>query len=406
MATNTKGKSPFYPGQPVPVELFIGRSGQIEHILKRGAAQAAAGKPVSLFIQGEYGIGKSSIAGYVQYVAEKEYGLHSIYAALGGCETLEDVGAKVLEATVLSGGLNPSRSEQVRDWLAKYIGEQNFFGFTVHAEALKKDASTIASGMLPFLGEVHRRMKESGTKGVFLVLDEINGITSNPKFSHMIKSLVDMNALSREPVPLLLMLCGVEERRREMIRHHQPVDRIFDVIEIEPMGKQEMRDFFVRAYESVGLKVEEEALQHLVHYSAGFPKIMHLVGDNAYWVDRDGIVDKQDALQGVVLSAEEVGRKYVDQQVYRALRSADYHSIFKKIAKLGPDKMSFTKSEVSSGLSETEKRKFNNFLQKMKKLKVLRSGDIQGEYIFNVRMVRLYIWLQSTAQRSSVSASS
>ena len=54
MAASTKGKSPFYPGQPVPVELFVGRSAQIERIMTRGVAQVAAGKPVSMFIQGEY----------------------------------------------------------------------------------------------------------------------------------------------------------------------------------------------------------------------------------------------------------------------------------------------------------------------------------------------------------------
>jgi hypothetical protein len=40
-------------------------------------------------------------------------------------------------------------------------------------------------------------------------------------------------------------------------------------------------------------------------------------------------------------------------------------------------------------------RKFNNFLQRMKKLNVIRSGEVQGEYTFNLRMVRLYIWLDS-----------
>jgi len=85
----------------------------------------------------------------------------------------------------------------------------------------------------------------------------------------------------------------------------------------------------------------------------------------------------------------------VDKQVYAALRSADYRSILAKIARMGPDSMSFSKSEVASGLTETEKKKFNNFLQKMKTLKVLRSGEVQGEYVFNMRMVRLYIWLQS-----------
>jgi hypothetical protein len=95
------------------------------------------------------------------------------------------------------------------------------------------------------------------------------------------------------------------------------------------------------------------------------------------------------------LAAQEVGQKYVDQQVYRALRSRDYHSILKKIAQASPNEMRFTKAAVASGLTDSEKKKFNNFLQRMKRLNVIRAGDVQGEYVFNHRMVRLYIWLNS-----------
>ncbi len=73
---NMKGKSPFYPGQPVPVELFVGRSDQIKRIMIRGVKQVASGKPVAMYIQGEYGIGKSSIGGFTQWLAEKNDGLH------------------------------------------------------------------------------------------------------------------------------------------------------------------------------------------------------------------------------------------------------------------------------------------------------------------------------------------
>jgi hypothetical protein len=369
--------------------------------MDRGVAQVAAGKPIAIYVQGEYGIGKSSIAGFVQWLAERDHGLHGIYVPLGAAESLEDVGAAVLEATIRSGAFDPKRAEKVRNWLAKYIGEQSLFGFTIHAEVLKKDAPTLASGMLPFLKEILERLRETGVRGVFLVLDEINGITANPKFAHLIKGLVDTNAMSRDPVPLLLMLCGVEDRRREMIHHHQPVDRIFDVVDIEPMSVPEMQDFFNKAFESVQIRVEPGAMEVITEYSAGFPKIMHLVGDAAFWLDQDGIITKDEALQAVVVAAEEVGRKYVDQQVYRALRSKDYHSILGKIAKTGLG-MTFQRAEVAKELTEAERKKFSNFLQKMKKLKVLRSGDVQGEYVFNVRMVRLYIWLDSLRKGSEL----
>ncbi|MBM3744772.1 MAG: ATP-binding protein [Acidobacteria bacterium] len=405
MPDMTKGRSPFYPGQPVPVELFVGRAEQIRRIMERGVGQVAAGKPVAMFVQGEYGIGKSSIAGVVQRLAENGHSLHSIYAPLGGARTLEDVAAAVLEATLRSGAFDASKSERVRNWLAKYIGQQELFGFTLNAAALKQDAPQIAnsSRMLGFLGEVRKRLEDRGVKGVFLALDEINGLTRGADFAHFIKGLVDTNAMSPEPLPLLLMLCGVEERRREMIEKHRPVERIFDVVEIESMRNEETEEFFRRAFDSEGMSVEPKAMGLLVHYSAGFPKIMHLLGDNAYWADRDGVVSAEDAIEAVAMAAEDVGTKYVDQQVYGALRSADYRTILAKIARLDPSELSFTKGDIEAGLTQTQKLKLNNFLQKMKRLKVLRSGELRGEYVFTNRMVRLYIWLKS--QRPPAGAS-
>ncbi|MBN1818497.1 MAG: hypothetical protein JW828_14135 [Sedimentisphaerales bacterium] len=274
------------------------------------------GKPVAVFIQGEYGIGKSSITGYLQALAEKQYQLHPIYTPLGGAEMIEDLAQKVLEATLRSGALIPQRAEKLTHWLAKYIGEQSLFGFTIRADALQQDAPSIASGMLPFLNEVYARLRDTGITGIFLALDEINGITRNPKFAHFIKGLVDANALANPPLPLLLVLCGVQDRRREMIEHHEPIERIFDVVEIDPLRPNEVSDFFNRAFSSVNLRIEDDALKSMVHYSAGFPKIMHLVGDAAYWRDMDGVVDYQDAIDAVYMAADEVGKKFVDQQVF------------------------------------------------------------------------------------------
>jgi hypothetical protein len=155
-----------------------------------------------------------------------------------------------------------------------------------------------------------------------------------------------------------------------------------------------MRTFFEKAFDSVQIQVDADALDLMIEYSAGFPKIMHLVGDSAFWLDQDAVISKADALQAVVGAADEVGKKYVDQQVYNALRSKDYRSILNKIAKTGLD-MTFQRAEIAKGLTDAERKKFSNFLQKMKQLKVIRAGGVQGEYVFNVRMVRLYIWLQS-----------
>lgn len=402
MPEHQKGKSPFYPGQPVPAELFVGRARQIRHLLERGAAQVRSGKPIAAFVQGEYGIGKSSIASLVQQVAEREYGLYPIYGQLGGTSRLDEVAEAVLEATIRSGAFEPSRAERIREFLGRYIGEQGIFGISLRLDQLRADAPTLSrpSGILDFLSQVLERLKSTGIGGIMLVLDEINGIAGNEQFAHFIKGLVDANAVARAPLPLFLVVCGVEERRRQMIRCHQPIDRIFDVVEIEALTDAEMSEFFSRAFLSARIAVDDAAMKILTTYSAGFPKIMHLVGDAAFWLDKDDRITAEEAWQAVVVAAEEVGKKYVDQQVYNTLKSADYRSILRKIAASGIS-MEFRRGDVAKGLTPAEARKLNNFLQKMKRLDVIRPGDVKGEWVFNVRMVRLYIWLQAQRQPRS-----
>lgn len=396
METMNKGKSPFYPGQPVPIDFFTGRINEINRLL-RAVKQVELGKPQAVFIQGEYGIGKSSLASFIRFVAEKEHTLLGIHVLLGGAETIEDVVTKTLETILKSQLYKQTASENIRNFLARYIGKQEFFGFSIDFEKLKIDSPNLTKGFLPFLRELFERVKSDNVKGILLILDEINGIAKNSQFSHFIKTLVDENSLSQQPLPLMLVLCGVEERRKELIQHHQPVERIFDIVNVSPMGEAEIKDFYKKSFQSVGMEVEEAALSYFVKFSAGFPKIMHVIGDIVFWMDTDNTIDEHDAIQGIFNAAEEIGKKFVDQQVYRALRSKDYHSILKKLSKENVD-ISFHKSLLEKGLSATERKKLNNFLQRMKKLNVLKSGEERGEYVFNSRLVLLYFKLKSLQQ--------
>lgn len=397
MADSTKGMSPFYPGQPVPIELFVGRLPQISRIMERGVQQTAQGKPTAFYIQGEYGIGKSSLANLIGRAAESDHGLHSIYAPLGGCKNLNDVAISILEATIRSGAYFRTRSEKILEHLSKYIRELKLYGITIDFEALRKDAPNISSpfSILSFLKDIQNRLKDTGITGILLILDEINGVSSNPDFAQFLKGLVDTNAMDKEPLPLVLILCGVEERRRELIKNHQSIDRIFDVIQMDSMSDVEMKEFFKRAFTSAKIEINDDALFFFTTYSSGFPKIMHLIGDAAYWLDNDGVIDKDEAIHAVIVASDEVGKKYVDQQVFKTIKSNDYRSILKKIARVDLTNSSFIRSDIAADLNADEKKKLDNFLQRMKKLKVLKPGDSTGEWIFINRIVQLYISWQN-----------
>ncbi len=348
MSRPLKGRSPFYPGQPVPVELFAGRADKLDEIFQQGVGQVIAGKPIAMFLQGEYGIGKSSIANYAQVEADSEYGLQPIYVSLGSVASVDEVAAKFVEGVLNSRALDPTKGEVVRQFLAQYVGKQDIGGFfALRADQLKADGPQYRGAMLEFLRAIWERLKPNGVRGPFIVVDEINGIAGDPAFSGWIKNLIDTNAVAKVPVPLLLMLCGTEERRAEMIHVYPPVDRLFKPVLIDTMNDDEMAAFFQKAFAQAGMTVEVEALKIINYFSGGFPKIMHLVGESLFFLDRDGVITAEEAREGVERASIEVGTKYVDAQVYAALKSKDYHSILAKLAVLAEQPVSTRGSSPS-----------------------------------------------------------
>ncbi len=386
-----KGQSPFYPGLPVPVDLFVGRKTEIQRI-SRAASQVATGKPQAVFIMGEYGIGKTSLAKYSSVLAEEKYKLLSYHVMLGGKDSLDEMTASVVQTIIQSKISKPTVAEKIQDFLSTYIGEQSLFGISIKLDKLKKDSPDIREGFLAFLGEIYKRIQDE-YNGIILVFDEINGISNQSKFAQFIKSMVDENAISASPLPLLLILCGTDEKYRTIVEKHQPVERIFEISQIEIMSNEESNEFFLNAFNKVDMKLDENALKILSKYSGGLPKLLHLLGEAAFWITDSNFINKDVAQRAVVAASEEVGRKFVDQQVYKALQSQDYHRILKKIAEDRLE-LSFKKSDIVKKLNENEKRKFDNFIQRMKKLNVITQRQ-RGEYIFRDWLTRTYIYMKS-----------
>lgn len=391
--TLSKDRSPFYPGQPVPHEFFSGREPQVRQ-MERAIRQVAAGKPQALFLIGEYGIGKSSLAQAMRYVAESRHNLFAIHVLLGGAKNLNDLSERTLQAAIAGEAFQPRLTEKIRTALSRYVGKQALFGININFETIRADAPSVAGGYLPFLRALLERLQEEGTKGVMLVLDEINGITKNPDFAHFIKTLVDENALSRKPLPLLLVLCGVEERRLEMIGHHRPIDRIFELIRVEEMAEEDMRNFFQTSFASVGYSIDDIGLSTLCEFSRGYPKAMQILGDNTYWNDTDSKIDLIDVAEGINGAAREIGSRFIDHEVLSALTTREYKSLLRKTL-ASTAGMTFSKKMLERKLSLAEQNRLATFLRKLKLLRVIAPGEERGTYRFLDRLTLMYLLLKN-----------
>jgi len=389
----SKDYSPFTPGQPVPVEFFVGRLAEVQRLVEK-ARNATAGKLQVAFVTGERGIGKSSLASFVRFIAERDYKVLGLHTFLGGVTSLEEMARRVFDR-LLKESLGKTWEARIKDFFGNRIKQVGLFGVSLEFEAPDKDLRRTVHDFAPALRNLIERLGDE-KKAILLVLDDINGLASSEHFANWLKSLVDEIATSQKPLPLCLCLVGLQDRRLSLVELQPSLARVFDVIEIKIWSDEETKDFFRTAFSTVSVQVDQEALGLISRFVGGLPVLAHEIGDAVFKVDSDNRIDKEDALEGIVLAADIVGRKHLEPQVFHAIRSPRYRAILRKIAK-APFKPLFRVRDIRKRLTAEEQKVFHNFLTRMKKLGVLqvdREGG-PGAYRFGNRLHYLYFWLEA-----------
>lgn len=391
---NNKENSPFTPGSPVPVELFVGRTEQITEIL-RYVKQASYGKQENVFLTGDRGIGKSSLATFLRYLVATKHNVLGIHVFLGGVSTLEEMVRHILDQ-LLKATKEEAWFKQISQFFGKYIKEVGLFGISVSFNPPKHDLKDLVRDFPAVINNLLEKIKDEKA-GLFIVLDDINGLVEKEDFANWYKSFTDEVATHYKHFPVFIMLTGLPERRDKLSTLQPSLMRIFRVVDIEKLSDEAVGDFIFKAFEEAGIKVEPEAMELMVRFSSGLPLLMHEIGDATFWADEDSVIDEDDAIKGLFTAAEAVGKKYLDPKVYRAIRSERYRSILRKLGEAELLSQNFRKKDVEAKLTKSEKRVFDNFLRKMRDLGIIEN-DLErgrGAYRFINAVYPVYIWMES-----------
>jgi len=390
---NNKSNSPFTPGNPVPIELFVGRQDQIKKVLQY-IGQITYGKPENAFLTGDRGIGKSSLASFLKHFVTNQKNILGIHIFLGGVNTLEEMVRKIFDE-ILKETKNQTWFNNINALFGEFIKEIGLFGVSVNFKPPVKDLRELVRNFPEAINNLLEKIHEEKS-GLFIALDDVNGLIEKEEFANWYKSFADEVATHYKHFPVYVMLIGLPEKRDTLSKLQPSLMRIFRPIEIEKLTDKEVKQFFEKAFKNSKIKVEPSAMELMVKYSSGLPIMMHEIGDATFWADEDSIIDENDALKGLINAARMVGNKYLDPKVYRAIRSKHYRSILRKFGKEQITR-SFKKSEFEANLNKDEQKVFHNFIRKIKDLGVIEA-DIErgrGTYKFVNEIFPLYIWLES-----------
>ena len=392
---NEEKISPFTPGSPVPIELFIGRQDKIQEIVKY-VQQASKGKQENVFLVGDRGIGKSSLASFIRHYVTTQCNMVGIHAFLGGVTTLEETVHHIFDQLLKESQAQPWY-EKITQLFSKHIRQVGVLNISVAFSPPEEDLRELVRNFPAALNGVIERL-EGEKSGLFIVLDDIDSLVEKVEFANWYKSVTDEIATHFVKFPVFIMLVGYPEKRDILYNLQPSLMRVFRVEEIERLSDEEVSTFLYHAFQKADVKVEDEAMKHMVDFSSGLPIMMHEIGDAVFWKDTDGLINNDDVFGGLIKAAENVGQKYLIPKVYRAILSPRYRAILRKF---GKRKVAisryFKKSELEADLKADEKRVLNNFLRKMRELGVierdLESGS--GAYKFLNDIYPVYIWLES-----------
>lgn len=385
--------SPFTPGRPVPLEFFVGRSGEIDRLVRKVRDSATARRVEVAFVTGERGIGKSSLASFVRHLGEKEHAALGVHALLGGVSTIEGAVKRIFDQ-LLKDHSEGKLFESFKGLFDKHIRKVGLFGISLEFDAPDRELRGLADNFSTALRNLLSKVPER--KGLILILDDVNGLAGSEVFANWFKSLVDEISTARKPIPLCVFFVGLDERRRSLIARQPSLARVFDPVEIRAWSEDESREFFSSAFEKAGVQCSEKALSTMTTYAGGLPVLAHEIGDSAFSVDRDGAIDEEDAMNGVLAAADVVGRRYLDPMVYSSIRSPRYRAILRRMAR-ELSYARFTRAQIRESLPREEKRVFDNFLTKMKKLSVIEEDPEKGRgcYRFSTLLHYLYFYMEA-----------
>ena len=353
------------------------------------------------FVSGERGIGKSSLVSYVRHIAERQHNMAAAHVHLGSAQNLDDMVRCTLDA-VLRDSIDRPWYEKVKNFFGKAVEEVGLFGVSVKLNLAPKELSVIVNNFIPAVRELLEQLQKVKRDGLLLILDDINGLAKSPDFVHWLKSMVDTIATEQKPLPLCIIVVGLEERRREMMGIQPSIGRIFELVKIAQWSRKETTDFYRKIFAQAGAKVADDALKFMALCADGFPSVAHEIGDAVWRTADNPSITFVNAIKGIDAAIRIIGEKLIEPQILATIRSEKYNTILRKIVKSDIEIYAFGRSELKEILTDTEQKALGNFFRKMVEIGLFQTDpETRGQYSISSILYILFLTLHFDKEKKS-----
>jgi len=249
-------------------EHLYGRQRQVRQIEQ---ALCAAGR--SIFIYGDRGVGKTSLAQTVAYAHQAAK--HD--PVLLACTPQTTFGSFI--AAVLADLREPTRAGGSLTIHAAKVGFKGLgveLGRTRHEDAASEDTVPDLNGAVAALLRVGAARNED-TVVVIDEFDRISRDSERTQFADFIKQIGDRR------IPIRFVFCGVSESMQKLLGAHGSCYRYLEGVELRGLSYDARFEIIDSAAKALGVTVEDRPRFRIAAISDGFPHYVHLMCEKLFW---------------------------------------------------------------------------------------------------------------------------
>jgi len=383
-------ETPFQPEYPVKPENFKGRTEIIRKIL-RYLNKSLKGEVQHFFLTGNKGMGKTSIADFIIRFVSKKYNMTYAYVSNKGNDSVDKLASNIMKE-LLEKVPEKSFNEKLTSWFGTHVSEIQVMGTKVNFNIDEEKELNIKENFPKYLNLAYSDLKEK-YDGIFVIIDDINGLSESREFVDWYKNLSDTLAINyKNELPVYFLLEGYPEKFDKMVELEPSFGRIFHYSHVEELTDDEVESFFKDTFSKIDIKLDEKACQIMADYSSGVPLTMQQIGDCVFWKINSKTVTLGDAKQAIIEAGEELKNK----QLRRLLNRIEISQHEEILLKIGYHKMSSFNRKDIHHLTNDETLT-ENFIKTMINIKILKETQ-ENRYEFSNKVYYTYFNIRSSTQ--------
>ncbi len=387
------------PSQPIrSVENLFGREKEIVRIEK---ALYAPGRHV--FIYGERGVGKSSLAATAanQYQSsDSEY----IDVSCSPDATLKSIIVNIAYQATKTSRLRDIKKNEIQLLDIHYLKLQS--GENEANKNLHNEIHSLTDAV-----EILREVSENHSERPIIVIDEFDRMDSEKErnlFADLLKHLGDKR------ISIKFIFTGIAKTLDELLGAHQSAIRQLETIELPKLSWDARWDILLHASKEFGIIVDRTICIRIAAISDGYPYYVHLITEKLLWRVFDDEITATEVLKAHYQAALHDAIDSISAELKRPYelainqRTGDYEEVLWSTAD-SDFLQRYLKDMYSSYLyvmkqiTHKSPLKYDKYTARIRSLKGESNGEIlisenrPGLYSYREKMLRGFVRIQAEA---------